>query len=138
MESTQQAKRRPNVRAFDDDGNEVQVVIHNTICPAQHVERARQMCWDYMQSLGNEDRLDQMLADPLSPTGELPATHYICTARMLEHQGKHAQRTERTTETRGYGEQYRECQPLQKNENGFIKMGVTGRSVSSVTTYKKG
>lgn len=92
MPTAQRDKDARKVRAFDDDGNEVQVVTHNTICPAQHVEKARQMCWEYMQSLGNEDRLDQMLCDPLSPTGKLPATHYICTARMLEHQSKHAQR----------------------------------------------
>lgn len=84
-------------RAFDLQGNEVFLRIANAICPAEYIEQGRIVASSYMET--KEDVIDwqpeNMLPTPLSPTGEAPATHYLCSmvcysnqvAAMVSHIG---------------------------------------------------
>ena len=63
----------------------------NVICPAAYVKAARQIASDYQQDVEKVDdwQAEKMLPIALSPTGENPPTHYMCSqAGMLDFQAK--------------------------------------------------
>jgi hypothetical protein len=71
------------MRAFDLNGVEVFPRIANAVCPAAHIEEGRQIASDYfryVEKVAEDSWLpEKMLPTPLSPTGQAPATHYLCS-----------------------------------------------------------
>lgn len=75
-------------RAFDLEGNEVFLRIANGICPAEHIQDAREIASEYWHNVENVDdwQPEKMLPTPLSPTGQAPATHYVCSMKLYSNQ----------------------------------------------------
>ena|SRR3990172_416106 len=61
-----------------------ETTIVNIIAPAEGIEETRALAWQCMEQIfgvGSQGN-SVMLPDALSPTGELPATHYLCSCEM--------------------------------------------------------
>lgn len=73
---------------FDDENNEVHLTVANVIAPVAHAEEARAIASSYMHEVENADdwQPELMLPTLLSPSGQLPATHCLCSMRVLSHQ----------------------------------------------------
>lgn len=76
------------MRAFDLEGNEVFYRIANCICPAEHVQDAREIASEYWHNVEGviDWQPEKMLPTALSPTGEAPATHYLCSMGLYSNQ----------------------------------------------------
>lgn len=82
----------PEVKLLEQD-----YMIH-TIAPAEELLRGQEISYNFMvEKQGRtKDPIEKMLPDPLSPSGEEPATHYKCTLygtqslldSMLEYVGE--------------------------------------------------
>lgn len=75
-------------KAFDLEGNEVFLRIANCICPVQYIDDAREIASEYWHNVENviDWQPEKMLPTPLSPTGEAPATHYLCSMKLYSNQ----------------------------------------------------
>lgn len=52
----------------------------NVIAPAEHVQQARQISATHQNNTGCfDDRPEMMLPTALSPSGKIPATHFLCS-----------------------------------------------------------
>lgn len=52
------------------------------IVPAQHRETVQFLAWAWLKTFGCKDELDVIFAEGVSPTGENPPTHYICSRKI--------------------------------------------------------
>lgn len=70
-----------STKAIDDRGQEMPPLTCSVICPAEHVEEARSIAAHHQTHLeeGIDDTPEKMLPTPLSPTGQFPATHFMCS-----------------------------------------------------------
>lgn len=68
-------------RAFDENGKELFPVVINTICPINHAKKARQIAFDFIQSLGGNEPLELILNIELKPvrSKSKKATHIFCS-----------------------------------------------------------
>src|ERR1700730_13128374 len=67
-----------------------------TVCvmaTAADVARARELSLDWGKSirLFSRETVDEMLPNALSPTGQAPATHYLCTLTLTQTDWEHMQ-----------------------------------------------
>jgi hypothetical protein len=66
-----------------------------TVCitaRAEEIETARPLCLAWMDSQGRHAQTaEKMLPTPLSPTGELPATHHLCAMGLTQARHDHMQ-----------------------------------------------
>jgi hypothetical protein len=55
--------------------------------------RARELSLDWVKSirLFSRETVDEMLPTALSPTGQVPATHYLCTLTLTQKDWEHMQ-----------------------------------------------
>lgn len=73
-------------QTHDLQGNPVFPVQINTIAPIEHAEDARQLSFEFLQSLGGDDSLESMLPVLLRPIGEQEATHVYCGRSSFTHE----------------------------------------------------
>lgn len=73
------------MRAFDENGIEVFPCQIKSIAPIEHAEEAREISFEFMQSLGGEDTVEQMLPVLLRPIGGIP-THVYCSRDSYTHE----------------------------------------------------
>jgi len=72
------------IKITDDKGEEIHLVTVNVICPAKHIADARQIASEHQRVIARvkEWQAEKCLTIQLSPTGQLPATHYLCSMQV--------------------------------------------------------
>jgi len=72
------------IKITDDDGNEIFLVTVNVINPAEHIDAARQIASEYQRTVARvkDWQPEKCQVIKLSPTGQLPATHYLCSMQV--------------------------------------------------------
>jgi len=55
-----------------------------TIVPAEYQADAQFLAYLWLKTLGCSDKAETVLAEGVSPTGDLPATHFICSRKCTQ------------------------------------------------------
>lgn len=68
------------MQAHDDNGNEIFIVMINTICPVEYATEAKQIAFTHMTTVESaiSDSVDQMLNVNLGPIDSSEITHIFC------------------------------------------------------------
>lgn len=72
-------------KSYDLEGNEVFPVQIQTIAPIEYANQARQISFEFLQSIGGTDTAEQMLPVLLRPIGGIP-THVYCSRDSFTHE----------------------------------------------------
>lgn len=109
------AKKR--VKISDDLYTDHDRATINAICPAQHIEAVRDIAIEYINDTkpGHPDTRNGMLPIKLSPTGQEPATHYLCSITTNAEEADAM--ADRLLRERGRGKNFCHNAKLNKNAN---------------------
>ncbi len=78
------------MEVLDEWGGELELVVCNTICPAERVVEGREIAIRHMREVESacDDRIERMLATGLVPRGGQGGvpTHYLCVRKAFREQ----------------------------------------------------
>lgn len=89
-------------------------VVVNAIVDASFINEAKQIALEYVKEFHDNktDTLDKMLPIKLSPTGQEPATHYLCSMTTDINEGN--KMVTRLSRERGRGKTF--CDTVKRNK----------------------